>query len=235
MKTIIKILIVISSLLIGCNNIHQDKPRITYYPNGKVKSIQLGNKEKKSKYYISFTNHGDMDTIYQHSDSPSKQIELAFNKNGGLLSYFNANNYIISNHSIMFDSNSHIDNIGLPAYVVNGYIKNQEIYFYKDGLINSDVSHFILIDVKAIKDSKAQLTIQLIGKRFENIYALIGNYDENYNLNNKSKVDTFYGQGNVVIADVNIKRGSNLFRGLVMDMGSKKGYPVYFTKEIEAK
>ena len=235
MKTFIIILAVIPFLLIGCNSKHLEEPSISYYPNGKVKCIQLGNIEKKSKYYISFTTHGDIDTIYQHSDSPSKQIELAFNKNGGLRSYFNAKNNIISNHSIMFDSNSHIDNIGLPVNIVNAHINNQWIYFHKEGLIDSGKSHFILIDAEAIKDSKVRLTIQLIGKRFENIYALIGNYDEKYNLTNKSVVDTFYGKGNVVIADVNIKRGLNLFRGLVMDQGKERGYPIYFTKQIIAK
>lgn len=235
MKTFLIVLAVIPFLLICCNSKHLDEPSISYYPDGKVKSIQLLNKEKKSKYYFSFTTDGDIDTIYQHSDSSSKQIELTFNTNGGLRTYFNAKNNIIINHSIMFDSNSHIDNIGLPIYVRDGYIKNQDIFFNKDGLINSIDSHFILIDVEAIKDSKARLTFQLIGKRFEKIYALIGNYDEYYDLTNKTEVDTFYGKGNVVIADVNIKRGTNLFRGLVMDMGSERGYPVYFTKEIIAK
>ena len=235
MKTIIIILAVIPFLIIGCNSNHLDDPTICYYPNGKIKSIQLEKKENKSKYYISLTPNGDLDTIYQHFDSSSKQIELTFNKNGGLRTYFNVKNNIIINHSIRLDSNSHIENIGLPIYVVDAYVNNQWIFFNEDGLIDSHKSHFVLIDAEAIKDSKARLTIQLVGKRFENIYALIGNYDENYNLTNKSEVDTFNSKGEVIIADVNIKRGLNLFRGLVMDIGNKKGYPVYFTKEIIAE
>lgn len=235
MKNLLTILAVFPFLLIGCISNHQDEPSICYYPNGKVKSIQLTKKGKNSKYYISLTTYGDLDTICQLSDSSSKQIELTFNSNGGLRSYFNVKNNIISNHSIVFDSNSHIDNIGMPAYVVNGYVNNQMIFFNKYGLINSNKSHFILIDAEPIKNSKVRLTIQLIGKRFENIYALIGDYNENYYLTNKIEVDTFYGKGNVVIADVKIKRGSNLIRGQLIDQGSETGYPIYFTKEIIAK
>ena len=234
MKKTLMFFAIFTCVLIGCIKQHNDTPTISYYPDGKIKSIHL-KQDGHVRYNISLTHNGNIDTIYQLSDSLSKQIEITFNKKGGLNSYFNVKNNIISNHSVVFDSNSHISNIGMPVYVVDGFVNNQMLFFNNYGLLNSNKSHFILIDAEAIKGSKVRLTIQIIGKRFDEIYAVIGDYDENYNLLDKSKVDTIYGKGNVVVADVEIKRGLNLIRGQVVDQGSDKGYPIYFTKDIIAK
>jgi antitoxin component YwqK of YwqJK toxin-antitoxin module len=228
--------IIIAAILFtcSCNNNINDKGEYVVKDASTKKEIRL-----------KFQKDGKLDYLQEFSDNAAKGIHLQYNPKG-IKNISMVDNGVSDGINIVFFNNGNINNFGTYKngnkigwfYVFDkgGNIKgkreyilldkkeylNQWIEYLPDGSVDRLSSNFIKI--KPIKDtitsgSNYNLKVSMEASYYkQHIIGVSGDFDETYNIPAKAACDTVIGKEfEVTFATKNYKKGSNIFRGIIVD------------------
>lgn len=222
-------------LFLSCNN--GEIVNVKLCENKTIKEILFRNNNKNISYSLKLDEKGNLSNI-EISNNDTTLYNFSLFENGGLKKFSKTVNKKYTNSAVELDSISNISRVDITNFIKDDIYLNQFIVFNPNGIISSQKSLFLTIEEELLKDNKALLQFKLHGIKSKYSYAVIGNFDKNYNPIEPVKLDTFVSLNNTINAYISVKKGLNIIKGQVVGKEKNKlgeGNIVYFSKEIYIK
>lgn len=256
MKRILMLLLA-AVLLTACGSRPDDKGEFSFRPNKSLRQINV-------KYY----ENGGIEYIQEYIDGKPEGVLLMLEKNGIPRQLGVLKGGVNNGYGIVFGRKGEVNNIGnyvngektgwFCIFDRNGNLArrsefvnvggttrlNQWVEYDEFGLPNNEGSNYIIAE--AMQDTLRQgeeyiLNISLMASYYNKyMIAVIGPFDEKYQLPDKADCDTIRGQDNLAIYRTKrYQKGINKVRGIIQDLkrsetdsGTVKVRKIYFTREF---